>query len=91
MSMSLLSGRGASVPGEARQASWWAGHLEGLGGTREEPPSAHLGLNWAFLLPAQESYKYFPSSVSPASQGGAGHAGRLFRASPEILPCSSRQ
>lgn len=71
------------------RASWWG--QAPVGGARAGPPSIYLGLTWAFLLPAQESYKYFPSSVSPASQGRAGHAGRAVRASPEILPCSSRQ
>lgn len=63
--------------GRQGRVSWWGQAL--MGGVRARSPSIHLGLTWAFLLPAQESYKYFPSSVSPAPQGGAGHAGRFIQ------------
>lgn len=90
-----LAGAGCSAA-ELR-AGWcvWGGEAGLVGGVRhlagrgQGPPSLHLGLTWAFLLPAQESYKYFPSSVSPAPQGGrgmrAGRSGPVLRFCPAAL------
>lgn len=66
-------------------ACWWDQALEG--GARAGPPSIHLGLTWAFLLPAQESYKYFPSSVSPVPQGRAGWGMRAGWSGPVLRFC----
>lgn len=73
--------------GQVCLGSWWGQAL--VERVRAGPPSIHLGLTWAFLLPAQESYKYFPSSVSPAPQGGrgmrAGRSGPVLRFCPAAL------
>lgn len=61
--------------GRQVRAGWWGQALVGRARATLHPPGADPGL----LLPAQESYKYFPSSVSPAPPGQGGACGQVIQ------------
>lgn len=76
------------VSGEVRQG-WWVGSgtWQGEGRAPLPPPGADLGLPPAGTGIVQ----VLPFLGESSPPGRAGHAGRAVRASPEILPRSSRR